>query len=346
MDTKKNNNKLIMYIMIAVLFDFVVTGLYPVTAKADEIGTYTEVQIAANIPNGFQEDIVVTLKSDFSENKYQVVLNTGNNYRSSLTVISNTTYSSSAAIKTSKYKIHGLQEKYTVDKNTVYIEFSVNEGLTQIGNQNVSDDLDLGVDTDVQQIYTQYIQKVSFVENNEDYKSFLSLFSNAMMKKYFLQADDTNTDDLWNKMTVYEKFNYYMLYIRPKTLITGTNAVSNTIELKEGLESERQILNKINGGDKVIEAIETVWIYEWNYYNENGQFLNLYAVDSKQSIQKHSEPEQSEVQTAEQKAESDTDTKEKRLLKTMKNNIANFVMIGAVLIIGIVLTIKNKNEKE
>ena len=206
--------------------------------------------------------------------------------------------------------------------------------------------MDLGVDTDVQQIYTQYIQKVSFVENNEDYKSFLSLFSNAMMKKYFLQADDTNTDDLWNKMTVYEKFNYYMLYIRPKTLITGTNAVSNTIELKEGLESERQILNKINGGDKVIEAIETVWIYEWNYYNENGQFLNLYAVDSKQSIQKHSEPEQSEVQTAEQKAESDTDTKEKRLLKTMKNNIANFVMIGAVLIIGIVLTIKNKNEKE
>ena len=106
MDTKKNNNKLIMYIMITVLFDFVVTGLYPVTAKADEIGTYTEVQIAANIPNGFQEDIVVTLKSDFSENKYQVVLNTGNNYRSSLTVISNTTYSSSAAIKTSKYKIH------------------------------------------------------------------------------------------------------------------------------------------------------------------------------------------------------------------------------------------------
>ena len=38
MDTKKNN-KLIMYIMIAVLFAFVVTGLYPVTAKADEIGT-------------------------------------------------------------------------------------------------------------------------------------------------------------------------------------------------------------------------------------------------------------------------------------------------------------------
>lgn len=59
MDTKKNNNKLIMYIMIAVLFDFVVTGLYPVTAKADEIGTYTEVQIAANIPNGSKKTLLL-----------------------------------------------------------------------------------------------------------------------------------------------------------------------------------------------------------------------------------------------------------------------------------------------
>ena len=157
MDTKKNN-KLIMYIMIAVLFAFVVTGLYPVTAKADEIGTYTEVKIVANIPNGFQEDIVVTLKSDLSENKYQVVLNTGNNYRSSLTVISNTTYSSSAAIKISKYKIHGLQEKYTVDKNTVHIEFSVNEGLTQIGNQNVSDDLDF-----ISSIFNPIVQLLEFI---------------------------------------------------------------------------------------------------------------------------------------------------------------------------------------
>lgn len=344
-------------ILLCMLVLLILTGRNNIIiTMADEIqtvGTYSNVKIKATVPDEFNKDIAFVLVQTSTDFRYQVVLTKNKGYEATLTVLNNMEYTVNVKIDEAKYKISGIQDKYVIDKSMVNINFAVKDGLTQIesGYTNEGDDQNANEKNEagIKDVYETYINSVSFIKDDTKYKPFLDIYSYSIMKGYFLEAESTNTEEQWNEMTEYERFNYYILYVRPKILMTGINAVKSVSELKDGLTSEKQLLKNIDRGNEVVKAIETVWEWEWNKYLETGEFPNLYNIFEKDSILKHVESNESTVninQQNEENRKSNDNTIVKRLFKGIKNNIFSITLLIVVGIGVIIVIYKDKKRMD
>lgn len=187
-------------------------------------------------------------------------------------------------------------------------------------------------ESDKKEVYDSYIKSVSFIKDNEDYNRFLKTYDNDLMKKYFFEADPLNTEDDWNNMSQFEKFNYYILFVRTQSLITGIHAVKNESELLNGLKSEEIVLGNIKDGDKVIEAVKTVWRWEWQQWEKTCEFVNLYA--------KHSDDSVTELNDIKEEKEEVKEEGNGRLGQVKL--VVILIIVGVVAIVGVIVG-KRKN---
>lgn len=342
----KNKFKYVLAICLMLFLSVSFSNKVYATETSDE---FTVLTIKADVSE-YDGDIAFTFTQENGFN-YNVLLTKAENYTSTIDIVGNIEYVATATLKkdSSKFKVDGLDNKYKVTGKNVEIKFKViKEEFKVAENTNGDNKTDNKTDTtvinenlDSNAIYKEYIDEVSFIDNNSDYEAFLKIYSNDIMKDYFLKADSLNTADDWNKMSNFEKWNYYILFVRTKTLITGENAVKSEDELLSQLTSEIALLNKINDGEKVIEAVKSIWKWEWKQWEKNGEFINLYDEYTSGSAEKYSETELKDVNEDDNKA---AQKEENGLLKGIKNNIISILILVAVGITTIVVIVLRKRK--
>lgn len=348
--------------------------LTPHTVKASESKEgFTTLNVTAKVPKQYDGEIAFVFTQKDSGFNYSLLLSKDNKYKGELSIVGGLEYTAKVTVKkdTSSYKVTGLNDSYKVKGKKVGLTFEVKKGVTAIESTQDSANTNKeqsSVDTEnlnpqttsnsvndttlpePQQIYSNYIDAVSFIDNNSDFDKFLNNYDNNIMKKYFLSAESTNTEDDWKQMSKYDKFNYYILFVRTKTLITGENSVSSEETLLNELSSESVLLNAVPDGDKVLEAIKTVWRYEWNYYQETGNFINLYDPYTKGSAKKYEEieltdEEETEIKQAQEELSSENkDTTGSRFKSGIKNNLLSIIIL-IIVAIALVIAIIIRRKK-
>lgn len=316
--------------VLVLLFSVNITNV-----KASEIDDeFTKLTIKVDVSD-YDGEIAFVFEQD-NGFKYNVLLTKDENYTNTIDIVGDMEYKAEATIKNNngKYKIEGLSERYNVKGKDVEIKFKVKKiDLPTTENTQVDTNTEVEKDDkllDKETIYNNYIKAVEFIKTDKNYTNFLKLYNNDIMKSYFLEADPLNTEDDWKQMNDFEKWNYYILFVRTKTLIMGENAVETENELLDNLGSESALLSNIENGDKVIEAVKTVWRWEWENWEKTGEFINLYDKYSDNPIEKH------DIKELNDKKDSSKKSKKKKsdsgLIKGLKNNILSLLIL---LIIGI-----------
>lgn len=338
--------------------------------------TYTTLTVTASVPSEYVGDIAFVFTQQDSGFNYQLMLTKEKKYTGTLTIIGDMEYTATVTVKKNadSYKVTGLSDGYKVTGTEVSLNFAIEKGLLDINNSkasgnhqsqqsvvstdNSSNDNDTITESTnlptAESSYKTYIDAVSFMYGNSDFDGFLKNYDNDIMKGYFLNADSLNTENDWQSMNSFEKFNYYILFVRTKTLIIGENAVKSEADLLKELSSENALLGNIKGGDKVIDAVRKIWSWEWMNWEQTGEFVNLYDPYTEGSANKHTETEltnEDEVEIAEAQDEinHEKSTVDRVKSSVMKNvlSISILACTGiALLVIIIIRRKKNYNNIE
>lgn len=334
--------------------------LVPQTAKASEAG-FTTLKVTATVPSEYDGEIAFVFTQKDSGFNYSLLLTKDKGYTGELSIVGNMEYTATVTVKkdTSNYSVSGLSDSYKVTGSSVELKFEVKKGVTAVestqnSNATSTPQATTGATansttlTEPQQTYNDYINTVSFMDGNSNFDTFLNNYDNDIMKKYFLNAESTNTESDWKQMSKFDKFNYYILFVRTKTLITGENAVASEEALINELSSESVLLNAITDGDKVLEAVKSVWRYEWKYYQQTGNFINLYDPYTSGSAKKYTETELTDddkAEVAQAQEELKEDTTSSRLKSGLKKNILSIIIliIVAIALVTVVIIRRKKN---
>lgn len=339
--TKKNKIKYILTITLMLLLSILIPNKMYTYASESE---YTALTIKADVSD-YDGDIAFTFTQDSGFN-YNVLLTKSKGYTQTINIVGNVNYTAKAIIKENadKYKIENLDEKYKVTGKNVEINFKVCKSDLQVTeNPNINtSSTENGEISDNETAYKKYIEAVSFIDNNSKYINFLKLYNNDIMKSYFLNANSLNTEEDWKKMSDFEKWNYYILYVRTKTLLLGENAVTSEEEFIKQLNSEISLLNNIEDGDKVIEAVKTIWRWEWKYWQKTGEMPNLYDEYTEGSAKKYTE---TELTDKDDDNNEESKESENSLSNGLKRNLFSLILLAVVgIAVVVVIVIRRKKN--
>lgn len=345
-------------------FLFVIMFINSTNIKATDItmdDNYAVIEITAKVPDSYKDNIPLILTQEDNDFNYSIVLKAENDYKGTLTVLKQKKYLANVNL-TENYYTKDLENLFYINGENVELIFNVTEGLSLIEStddtndnntydisseeeETVNDDEETENDSDDegQLIYKEYIDTVSFMKDDNRFSQFLKIYSNSIMKNYFLQADSLNTETEWKKMSNFDRWNYYILFVRTKTLILGTNPVTTENELLDELSSEISLLSNIEDGDIVIEAVKKVWRWEWKEW-QYGRFVNLYDPYDEDAAPKYNEVELNESDSNKVDT-NDSNKKKDRIMEGIYRNIFSLIILVIIGIVLIVIAIKKKKDK-
>lgn len=331
---QKMLKKIMLVMMVLMLSITCITS----TVHAD-VEEFTKLIIKADVSD-YDGDIIFIFTQD-NGFKYEAILTKNENYTETLDIVGDLEYTPEVVIKNNPedYTVLGLEKKYKVDSKKFEVNFKIKKGLQPIQETETTepkkvdltekDDLTNKNNLSKKEIYDYYMDSVSYIKDNEDYTRFLNQYNNDLMKSYFMDADSSNTEDDWNNMDNFQKFNYYILFVRTQSLIMGPNSVESEEKLLKELSSENIVLGNIKDGYKVVEAVKTVWRWEWHNWETTGKFTNLFK-------------DSDEKKSSEKKDIVSEDDKE----ENKSSNTALIVVVAVIVIgtIGVVVAMK-KNKR-
>lgn len=287
---KKMMNALsILLMMFAVVVPCV--PVYAGEVSQSEVTTYTEVKISATVPEGFNEDIIITLEESVTLIRGGVVLNAENGYSSSTNVLGGNIYNTYVRYGNNGDWKCDIAKQYEVP-NGVSVEFSItvtdgslaNNVLTEEQpeqSQPVSGTTETPHSEDIDPLTNllkgevavqNFINKVSFVQYDATYQgtSFLSLYSSASKKKLYLKSNSINTEEAWEKMTEFERFVWMKCFYEPNNYLyknAGMIGANYSIDdfLEDAICVEKNMFDTLTYTDEDIVYDALVELCEWHY---------------------------------------------------------------------------------
>lgn len=148
------------------------------------------------------------------------------------------------------------------------------EESSHVGESSEAIDPETGLPS-AESVIAAFEEKVSFIQDDPAFSSFLSTYSGAMFKKYYLQADTAHTEEQWESMKEIERFCYNITYYSPYIAMMNYE-FSSADEMIDELVAEKNILSQIENGDIVYDAIVEVWKWHYDYWQHTGTFCNFY----------------------------------------------------------------------
>ena len=216
----KKIKNLLMKTVTAFMVIFTMFCLIPQTAHASEAG-FTTLTVTATVPSEYDGEIAFVFTQKSSGFNYSLLLTKDNGYTGTVSILGNMEYTATVTVKkdTSSYSVSGLSDSYNVTGSNVELKFEVKKGLTAIestqpNNPTSTPQATTGATStsgsttlsEPQQVYTNYINTVSFINENNDFSTFLNNYDNDIMKKYFLNSESTNTENDWKQMSKFTTF--------------------------------------------------------------------------------------------------------------------------------------------
>lgn len=280
---KKNKSCFGLLLIIFLLTMIIPQVIY--ASELTEVDTRSTVIITANVPQGFSEKIAFVLEQDSTQVRFSYALTKDNHYMGSISVVGGTTYTASVSFPSSSKHQTNLAEKYEIEGEEVELTFNVE--TIKFSSETEEDNTlatktthgeESNTEIDIQtadNVLNNYLEKVSFVQEDKKFFSFLTTYSGDMFKKYYLEADPMNTEEQWDNMKEIERFNYYITYYMPYTKMMNYQFDTENEFINE-LVAQKAILQTIDNGDMVYDAIVNVWKWHYEYWRYTGTFYNFH----------------------------------------------------------------------
>ncbi|MBQ3514986.1 MAG: hypothetical protein IJA32_14520 [Lachnospiraceae bacterium] len=333
-----------------------------------EVEQKTNVVVKANVPDGFNEEIKVTLEYEETQVRATVTLTTENGYTKNLTVLSDNTFLASADFQSTDTYGTDLAEKYDIEGEEVELIFNVIPADTKTIEENteieIFQDEEMEIDPSTglptaESVIKNFEEKVAFIENDSNFDSFLALYSGPMFKEYYLEADSMNTEEQWNNMKEIERFVYYITYIKPFSKMINYE-YANTNEFIEELTGEKQRLEQRENGDVVYDAIVDVWEWQYAYWQHTGSIYNFFndyddsnaGTPTESEAVKLTENEKEEMEEIEEiKKEIQEELDEESKKKETENQGNVMIVVVCIIFIlavvsGLVIFMKNRKSNK
>ena len=285
--------KKILSLFFTLIFTIFLIPHSVMASEMTEVETRSTVTIKANVPDDFTENIAFVLEQETTQVRFSFALTAENGYTGSISVVGNNTYLASATFSNNeKYNID-LAEKYDIEGEEVELTFNVSPITYSVENDNAvnnNDNKKINIETEAphgeeidpdtglptaEYVIKNYEDKVSFMQDDKKFFSFLTTYSGAMFEKYYLEADPMNTEEQWESMKEIDRFNYYITYYMPYTKMMNYE-FSSANKLIEELIAQKNILSQIENGDIVYDAIVEVWKWHYSYWQCTGTIYNFY----------------------------------------------------------------------
>ena len=245
------------------------------------MSTKTTVFMKANVPEDFNEKIAVMMMHEESQKVFELVLTHEDEYSNRIMVDNNLTYIISTTIP--KGYITDIESPCEINSGEVDLYFSVSSSSYD-KTENPIPEIAAKVDvymrdytelSSPEEIFKSYLESTSFLQEDENFASFLAVYSGSMFEKYYLNMNPMNTKEQWAQMQSMDKFNYYITCVMPYTKIMKYSYESE-LQFIEELAAQESMLKKISKGDEVYGAISNVWKWHYSYWNYTGMFYDFY----------------------------------------------------------------------
>jgi hypothetical protein len=258
--------------------------------------------VSATVPKDFSSDIVVTLSDEKTNTTaYEFLLSEKDDYKKKYHVDGGKVYTVATLYKgTGNYIISGINEKgydFSKDSNiecklvveTVGSSSAEDSEIKEAevtGNAVSKDDekeveeANVKIEEASTDELVKFIQATSFMETDSRYNFFLAQYKWDAIKTSYLTYNVTATETEWNKLTPYESFCFYYCYMLPYVTIMEKGETTKTGCLDQ-LVSTKSLLDTIDKttGEVVYSACESVMLYLFNNFNQNGYFEDLYDTE-------------------------------------------------------------------
>ena len=316
-----------------------------------------EVTIRAAVPEGFTDKLPFVLENTETHIRYAYSLEPGNGYEGTVNVLSGCTYTPIVTLPGDNYKTD-LADSYVINEENVELNFGVSfitYDATPEGEGVVADTHgeEVTKNMDAQEVLETYLEKVAFMRENEEYDTLFMLSSCFTYKECFLKSDPMNTEEQWEEMDGWERYNYYVTYAFPRLCLLNHEYVSENASLKD-LHPNQQLLLDCEGGDTAYNAIMEVWKWLYRYWNENGIAYNFYnyydginagtptvAEKAKvEELENMNKEDQEELEEAWKEIEEEIgiEKKENVVLKAIKDHLLTiiiFIFVGIAVVIAV-----------
>lgn len=264
-----------------------------VFASSVDVEVRPTVTIKANVPEGFTENIGFVLEQETTQVRFSYALTAENGYTGSLSLPRGGTYLASATFQSSGQHNIDLAEKYDIAGTDVELVFNVTPITYSVESDETTDNSDeVSVETETEvnrgeeidettglptgeSIFKKFEETVAFMENDSNFDSILSIYSNDKFKKYYLESNPSNTEEKWDNMNRTEQFTYYITYYYPH-LCMMNDEFAYADEFIDELVAQKQLLEKIENGNIVYDAIVEVWEWLYDYWEVTGTFYNFF----------------------------------------------------------------------
>lgn len=283
--TNKKKNKYYCILLLSIFFLFLSIPRAVFSSELAEVDTRSTVTIRANVPADFSENIAFVLEQETTQVRFAFALTKDNNYTGNISIVGDSTYIASASFKSSNKYETDLAKKYEIENGTVELSFNVSTITYSIQSEELnglSNEITHGENEDeneelqaTENILNNYLEEVSFMQDDMRFFSFLTTYSGAMFEKYYMEADPMNTTEQWESMKEIDRFNYYIIYYMPYTKMMNYQFENENIFIEE-LIAQKNILNQIEDGDKVYRAIVDMWKWHYRHWQSTGEFYNFY----------------------------------------------------------------------
>lgn len=249
------------------------------TAKAEMVYPNLTFYIES-VPSGFDKDVRIKVESENGVFSDEVLLSYNEyGYEGTVRVIGNNTYKISVEVIGGNENYSVLcTESLDVGENAVILNLSIGEADSthgeesgeEVGNEEITVS-----DLNEKEIFLLYYNATKHMIDNEDYERVMK-YAN-ISKEFYL---DENSEEEWDEMSMYDRFNYHFIVLKPRVMLASESYKNENAFLKK-MDSIKRVLSNygIEEDDKIYVAIKNVWKWEYNYYMENGQFFDLRNVE-------------------------------------------------------------------
>lgn len=371
--------KKILFLMSGLLFMILVIPGRVCASSSSKIKTYEGIHIYATVPENMEEDIYITFQDPETEISFYAFLTKSDEYSDYFNVYGGRTYNAYIAYEQKGDWSCDLEKQYAIpdDEGEITIEFTVydnknaeepakvNPEEPASNPQNEKSDILNG-----EKAIQDFIDKVSFIQDEPAYNSMLRAYDGTMLLKAFKEEHEENTEERWNNMTILDKFVWNLAYLSPSIYLSqnaaniGTNSYTVKDFINDTLAAEISIFNLYDypREEEVYNALVEMCEFHYNYFLQTGMFYD-YFNGSETYVEKEKDTEESELDklreeiskelTDEEKKEIETameqqpsmenpSKKGNALSKAIKGSIFSIIILA---IVGVIyLVVKNRNR--
>lgn len=364
--------------MLLLFFLFPILG---VSVYAAEVITYTEVRFSATVPEEFEGDIIITLENSNTLDRNGVVLNADNDYFDATNVLGGNVYNTYVRFSNGENWKSDISEQYEIPNGNV-AEFSINVTDGSPANniltadtieeneseENVevthSEDIDPFTNILKGEVAIQnFVNKISFIQNETAYDSFLDVYGWAAMQEDYLEHNTLNTPERWEKMSNFDRFVWRKACFVPTLYLFKSGSLEEYTDNATSVEKSKLELFDYPSESLIYDALVELceWHYSYfqitgtvyDYYNNGVEYI--YENETQDTTMKHEESiNNEELQEFKNETDSefpeketeelDTEIEKKEPNKFLQLLKANIVTLLLLILVGIAfLVVKQKN---